>query len=57
MTVPTLLPTARHAMEAYGGAERWLESKAVEVCFSARGWAFRLKWQKPYVRARARFAL
>jgi hypothetical protein len=44
-------------MEAYGGVERWCASKAIEVCFSAWGWAFWLKWQKPYYRAHARLAL
>lgn len=43
----TLSPTARRALEAYGGEERWRTASAVEATLSAGGLAFRLKWQRP----------
>jgi hypothetical protein len=39
---------------AYGGESPWRESTAVEITYSAWGWAFRLKWQRPFRKAHAR---
>jgi hypothetical protein len=44
--------TAQRALDAYGGAARWLAATTLELLLSARGLAFRLKWQPPLVRAR-----
>ncbi len=42
-----LSSTARQAVEAYGGEQRWRDATALAVVFSAHGWAFRLKLQPP----------
>jgi hypothetical protein len=42
------------AVEAYGGEALWRNAGAVEVVYSAWGWAFRLKWRRPFRRAWAR---
>ncbi len=44
-------------IEAYGGEARWRAATAVEVTFSAWGWAFRLKWQASFKSAHARFEI
>jgi hypothetical protein len=36
---------ANRVLEAYGGAARWREARAVDAVVSAAGWAFRLKFQ------------
>jgi hypothetical protein len=51
----TLSKTAERALEAYGGADLWKRAVAVNSTLSARGLAFRIKWQKPFLRAKARF--
>jgi hypothetical protein len=48
----TLSATARRALDAYGGAERWRAASTIELVLSAGGLAFRLKWQPPLARAR-----
>lgn len=52
-----LVPTARRALDAYGGEERWRRARAIELTLSAWGWAFRLKWQRPARRALARLQI
>jgi hypothetical protein len=44
-------------VEAYGGEARWRAATALEVTFSAWGWAFRLKWQPSFDKAHARFEI
>lgn len=44
--------TAERVLDAYGGAARWRAATSLELVLSARGLAFRLKWQPPLVRAR-----
>jgi hypothetical protein len=51
---PRLSETAARALDAYGGAARWQAASTVELVLSARGLAFRLKWQPALVRARQR---
>lgn len=52
-----LSPTALRAVEAYGGRSLWTAGRAVESTLSAGGLAFRLKWQRPFVRVKCRFEL
>lgn len=52
-----LSPTARRALEAYGGEERWRSATAVEVTLSAGGLAFRLKWRKAFRNVHGRIKL
>lgn len=47
-----LSPTAQRALDVYGGEERWRAASEIHLVLSARGLAFRLKWQPPLVRAR-----
>jgi hypothetical protein len=49
--------TARRAIEAYGGEASWRSASAVEASFSAGGWAFRLKLQRPARSLRVRVEL
>jgi len=49
-----LSPTAKRAVEAYGGEERWRSATAVEVTMSAGGLAFLMKWRRPFRRVRLR---
>jgi hypothetical protein len=46
--------TRAGAVEAYGGEALWRGAEAVEVVYSAWGWAFRLKWRPPFRRSWAR---
>jgi hypothetical protein len=50
-----LSETARMAVEAYGGPDRWRECRTVHATISACGVAFRLKWQRPFERAECLF--
>jgi hypothetical protein len=52
-----LTKTAERAIAAYGGADLWRRAVAIEALLSARGLVFRLKWQKPFQRAKARFEI
>jgi hypothetical protein len=52
-----LSKTAERAVAAYGGADLWKSAVAINATPSARGLAFRLKWQKPFQRAKARFEI
>jgi hypothetical protein len=52
-----LSATAQRALDAYGGAARWRAASTLELVLSARGLAFRLKWQPPLERARQRLAV
>ena len=52
-----LSQTARRALEAYGGEQRWRSATAVEVVLSAGGLAFRMKWQRAFRRVRGRVEL
>jgi len=47
-----LSATARRALDAYGGADRWRAASRVRLVLSAHGLAFRLKWQPPLSRVR-----
>lgn len=47
--------TARRALEAYGGEARWRAASRIELELSARGLAFRLKWQPALAHARQTF--
>lgn len=47
-----LSATARRALDAYGGEARWRAASRIDLVLSARGLAFRLKWQPALVRAR-----
>mgnify|MGYP001061005633 CR=1 FL=1 len=49
-----LSKTAERAIAAYGGADIWKRSNYIETTLSARGLAFRLKWQSPLRYARVR---
>lgn len=49
-----LTPTARRALDAYGGEALWRSAAALDVALSAGGLAFRAKWQPPLSRARQR---
>ena len=49
--------TARRALDAYGGEERWRSATAIEVTLSAGGLAFQLKWQRAFRRVRGRVEL
>ena len=42
-----LSSTAKRAVSAYGGADRWRNARAIEVVVSANGLGFRLKWRRP----------
>ncbi len=42
-----LSSTARHAIEAYGGVERWRSATAIEATGTLTGLLFRLKWRLP----------
>jgi hypothetical protein len=48
----TLSATARRALDAYGGADRWRAASGIRLVLSAHGLAFRLKWQPPLSRVR-----
>jgi len=52
-----LCATAQHALDAYGGEARWRAASTIELVLSARGLAFRLKWQPALVRARQTLAV
>lgn len=49
--------TARRALDAYGGEERWRSATAIEVSLSAGGLAFQLKWQGAFRRVRGRVGM
>lgn len=44
---------ASKSLQAYGGEDLWRSAKMVRLVYSAWGWAFRLKWQRPFTRAEA----
>ncbi len=46
----TLSDTARRAIEAYGGAERWQKAGAISATISASGLAFAMKWRPRFRR-------
>ena len=50
-----LTKTAERALASYGGADLWRRASSIHATLSAGGLAFRLKWQKPFQRAKARF--
>jgi len=52
-----LSTTAERAITAYGGEALWKNAAAIEMTFSGGGLAFRLKWQKPFQQAKARFEI
>jgi hypothetical protein len=43
-----LSPTARTALDAYGGEEIWRRAVRVEASVSVRGWVLRLKGRTPF---------
>jgi hypothetical protein len=49
--------TARRALDAYGGEARWRAASTIDLVLSARGLAFRLKWQPALARARQTIAV
>ena len=49
-----LSPTAKRAVEAYGGEERWLAATAVEATVSTGGLIFPMKWQRRFRRTQVR---
>ena len=43
----TLSDTARRAVDAYGGSERWQAAKSIEARATLTGTLFRMKWRMP----------